>query len=222
MERSSSQERLLRGLGYVFKDPSLFVAALTHSSFLNEVQDAGAHNERLEFLGDAVLDLLVAQALMEAYPEAREGSLSKMRSALVHEGALARVARKLEVGPALRLGRGEETERNRDSLLADALEALLAAVYLDGGFSAAQKVVTTHFDVSQGPELGEPKSTLQERVQAATKKTPHYSVTEQGTVQQRSFVAEVWLERKLLGRGEGPSKQKAEQAAARKALQDWE
>src|SRR5437667_6339766 len=133
-------DEIQRRLGYRFQRSSLLIEALTHKSYLNEAKETGrVDNERLEFLGDAVLDLVVSQHLLSAFPDAAEGELSKLRARLVNEKTLARVARRIGLGELLRLGRGEtKTQgRNKPSLLADALEAVLAGVYLDGGLDAA-------------------------------------------------------------------------------------
>lgn len=218
--------RLLNTLGHRFARRELLVTALTHPSFVNEVKDpASPHNERFEFLGDAVLDLVVADELMARFGEAREGALSRMRSALVHEGSLAGMARRLHLGPALRLGRGEVLSggRDRDAVLADALEALVAAVYLDAGLERARQVVLPLLDFSSVERLAEPdpKSRLQERLQGERKQTPRYRmVAEGGAGHAPWFSVEVYLEEddQVLGRGDGSSKRAAERAAAYAAL----
>ena len=141
MKDSNSLEDLEKGLGYRFADTNVLLTALTHSSWANE--HGGTHNERLEFLGDAVLELAVSSRLFALHPEAREGELTRMRSALVNESTLADVARALRLDERLRLARGEENQggRQRDALLSDAMEAVLGGVYLDGGFQEALKVV---------------------------------------------------------------------------------
>lgn len=211
-------------LGHAFADRRLFVEALTHRSFLNEVNaPEGAEpigdNERLEFLGDAVLDLVVSEALFRRFPEAREGELSRMRAAMVHEGALAALGRVIELGPALRLGRGEELSggRDRDALLADAFEAMIAAVYLDEGAEAAVRTLAPLLDFSPGVELAarDPKTELQQRIQAARKLTPMYREAED---LEGGFRVEVTVEERVLGAGEGRSKKLAQQAAARAVL----
>ena len=140
MKDSNSLEDLEKGLGYRFADTNVLLTALTHSSWANE--HGGTHNERLEFLGDAVLELAVSSRLFALHPEAREGELTRMRSALVNESTLADVARALRLDERLRLARGEENQggRQRDALLSDAMEAVLGGVYLDGGFQDRQGV----------------------------------------------------------------------------------
>jgi ribonuclease-3 len=229
---SKDPERRFRdALGYAFREPRLLVEALTHSSFAHEVASpvgsrAVADNERLEFLGDAVLDLVVATELMRRFPNAREGELHRMRVAIVHEAALARLARQIHLGPALRLGRGEERSggRDRDALLADAFEAVVAAIYLDGGFAAAQAALEPLLDFGAGEEglaVADPKTELQQMVQAARKLTPCYREALPGDDHPGSeppFVMEVVLGERVLGSGEGPSKKLAQQRAAEAVL----
>jgi ribonuclease-3 len=224
-------ERLYERLGYTFRDPARVLLALTHTSYSNEnPRAAPQHNERLEFLGDAVLDFVISDLLMERFPELPEGDLSKMRAALVSEGALASIARELELGGYLRMGRGEEQSggRAKDSILSNALEALLAAIYLDGGgadgLAAIQGVVHGLF----APRLGDSglprpledfKTELQERVQSRYKDTVRYVIIQEaGPDHNKQFEAAVLFRNRELGRGAGRSKKQAEQNAARLAL----
>lgn len=171
------QERL----DYRFKNPELLERALTHSSWAHEAGQDAAHNERLEFLGDAVLELCVSSELYERYPEAREGSLTSLRAHLVGEKNLAALARQIGVDKCLALGRGEERQggRQRDSVLSDAMEAVMAAIYLDGGFAAAQKTARGLF-ARQWPReaisrpMRDNKSCLQEYCQKNFKSLPEY------------------------------------------------
>jgi ribonuclease-3 len=200
--------------------------ALTHASFANERRGGCADNQRLEFLGDAVLGLLVGEILMERFPAAKEGELSLLRSLLVSADALAAWARSVELGPALRLGRGADTagERERDNVLADAAEALVGAVYLDRGIAAARALATSivaaplaRLEV-RGAVDRDAKSELQESVQAGGGASPRYRVvTAEGPDHRREFVVEVEVEGQVLGLGRGRSKKLAEQAAARAA-----
>ncbi len=201
--------------------------ALTHASFANEHRGGCADNQRLEFLGDAVLGLLVGELLMERFPAAREGELSLLRSLLVSADALAAWARSVELGPALRLGRGADAagERDRDNVLADAAEALVGAVYLDRGLPAARGLAAgivaeplARLEV-RGAVDRDAKSELQERVQAGGGTSPRYHVVSaEGPDHRREFVVEVEVEGQVLGLGRGRSKKLAEQAAARAAI----
>jgi ribonuclease-3 len=202
--------------------------ALTHPSFANEQRGGRcADNQRLEFLGDAVLGLLVGEILMERFPAAKEGELSLMRSLLVSAEALSAWARAVDLGPLLRLGRGAGAagEGERDNVLADAAEALIGAVYLDRGLAAARELAAA---IVADPlaRLGrpgavgrDPKSELQERVQAGGGASPRYRVVGvEGPDHRREFIVEVEAEGHVLGRGRGRSKKLAEQAAARAAI----
>ncbi len=201
--------------------------ALTHPSYANEQRGRQPDNQRLEFLGDAVLGLLVGEILMERFPAAKEGELSLMRSLLVSAEALATWARAVGLGPALRLGRGADTagERDRDNVLADAAEAVVGAVYLDRGLAAARELA---MDIVVAPlaELGargvlgrDAKSELQERIQAEGGPSPRYRVVgAEGPDHRREFVVEVEVAGEVLAQGRGRSKKTAEQAAARAAI----
>jgi ribonuclease-3 len=226
VSESSAYARLEGLLGHRFVDPRLIEEALTHKSFLNENSAPGRkHNERLEFLGDAVLGLCVGHLLMERFPDVREGELSMIRAQVVNETHLADVAGQLALGEWLYLGRGEEQTggRRKPSLLADACEALLAAVYLDGGFAAAFGVVKKLFDprfaALEQPGKSDFKTRLQERAQAALRETPRYAVVDaHGPDHEKKFVVAVIVGGKELARGEGRSKKEAEQKAAQAAL----
>jgi len=214
-------------LGFSFPDPGLALAALTHKSFVNEHRGEGlSDNERLEFLGDAVIDLAVSHRLMDRFPEAREGELSKIRAALVDEAALARMARALGLGPLLRLGRGEELTSGREkaSILADALEAVVAVLYLAGGLPRVLAVVEPFLAeafarAAAGTLDRDYKTQLQELAQSRVRATPRYRVvSESGPDHEKVFEVELEVRGEALGRGTGRSKKDAEQAAARAGL----
>jgi ribonuclease-3 len=220
-------EVLQQTIGYHFVDAELLRAALTHKSYSNE-QPGGSipHSERLEFLGDAVLDLAVSARAFRSFPEFAEGELTRVRAEIVSEANLARVARKLRLGAELYLGRGEERSggRDKDSLLADACEALLGAVFCDGGFLAAHEVVERLFGhdldcAARCKEGGDYKTRLQELLQGRGGAPPLYRLTETlGPDHQRTYQVEVHCGDEPLGCGSGRSKKAAEQAAAREAL----
>jgi ribonuclease-3 len=224
MTAEDRMPELMRVLGYTFANLDLLREALTHRSYVNEVSSQRVRdNERLEFLGDAVLELTVSTLLMELHPSAKEGALSKLRAQVVNETNLAEVARKVRLGDALRLGRGEELTggRDRSSILADAFEAVLAAVYLDGGFEAAKALLERHLEVpgeGEGP-IGDPKTDLQEQLQARVHRTPTYGVVrEDGPDHDKTFVVATLVGTLVLAEGEGRTKKDAERAAARAAL----
>ena len=209
---------LMDALGWRFKREALLALALTHPSAASGAED----NQRLEFLGDAVLQLCVSRALFARHPQMQEGQLTQLRAALVREESLACAARAFGVGAFLRLDHGEELSGGRDkpSVLADAMEAVLAAVYLDGGLEAAAAVCDRAFgDYEPRTATANYKSLLQEREQARGHSTPVYRVIgEEGPPHARAFEAEVSVDGRVLGPGRGPSKTQAEQAAARQAL----
>ncbi|MBN2232633.1 MAG: ribonuclease III [Deltaproteobacteria bacterium] len=220
-------DALQRLIGYHFRTPDLLVTALTHRSSCNEPEAAGEHSyERLEFLGDAVIELLISDLLYHRFPAAREGELTRRRTACVNEESLAAQARELDLGRYLRLGRGEETHggRERDSMLADCFEALTAAVYLDGGFEAGRVLVGRLF----GPRLEaltaavlhrDHKSRLQELAQSRGLPLPEYRLAgTRGPDHRRTFAVEVRVAGELMGTGQAASKKKAEQQAACAAL----
>jgi len=215
-----------RRLGHSFKNPALLDEALRHSSFVNEQAAADlSDNERLEFLGDAVLSLAVGRILMERYPQSPEGHLSRMRAALVNEGELARIATAIDLGEHLKLGKGEDQDggRQKPSILADAFEALIAAVFLDAGFEAAHRMVRKHFDAAlvQGDPPSadrDPKTQLQELIQSTRHTVPRYRLlASTGPDHDKTFQVELRLEH-LVTLGTGKSKKAAEQDAARQAL----
>ncbi len=218
-------EALEERLGYRFRDRSLLETALTHRSYANEHAGEGASdNEKLEYLGDAVLDLVVGHRLMEKYPQAREGELSVTRAQVVSEAGLAEVAQDIEIGRWLFLGRGEERTggRNKPSLLSDAIEAVVASVYLDGGFPEAWALIGRLFSkrIDQVELTGyyDHKTRLQERSQALLKETPVYKVmSERGPDHAKIFEIAVFLRGREWARAEAGSKKHAEQLAAASA-----
>lgn len=211
---------------YTFRDKSLMEEALRHSSFVNEVPDAGLRdNERLEFLGDAVLNLVVGHILLTRFAILKEGDLSRMRANLVNEHQLAKLARSLDLGLSIKLGKGEAQSggHEKNSILAGTLEALIAAVYVDGGFEAAFAMIQRAFlplvqQLDNGNEHADFKSQLQELVQARPGTMPSYAVTrEEGPDHDKTF----WVQLRVLDiqtQGIGKSKKAAEQDAARQAL----
>jgi ribonuclease-3 len=217
---------LAERLGYGFDDLSLLQRALAHRSWCGEQEGGAPSNERLEFLGDAVLGLIVARYTYEKYPEFPEGKLAKVRSAVVNTRVLAQVGRRLGVGEDLLLGRGEEGSggRTKASILADAFEAILGAVYLDGGWDAAEELVLRELGgaiarAGEEPDDFDHKSRLQEKSVRDGEGTPRYVVVGSGPDHDRAYVAEVFVAGELCGTGTGHSKKDAEQEAARSA---WE
>ena len=217
-----------RRTGVSFGAPLTALAALTHRSYVNEHPGEGLEdNERLEFLGDAVIDLAVSHRLMERFPAAREGELSKMRASVVDEPGLAALARAFELGPLLRLGRGEELTggREKPSLLADAMEAVVAAVYLEGGLPAVLALVDRYLGetferASAGTLDRDYKTQLQELAQSRLRLAPRYRVVaELGPDHAKRFEVEVELRGEVVGRATGRSKKDAEQAAARLGIE---
>ena len=219
---------LEKRLDYSFRDPALLEEALNHSSYANEHRSAGIRsNERLEFLGDSVLGFVTAEFLFCQHPDAPEGDLTRIRAALVCEQSLYEVARRLDLGAYLKLGRGEEAGggRERTSILADATEAVFAAVYLDGGIGAASALIHRLLLDAEKEEVLEErrrdyKTALQELVQRqADQVLSYHMVGEEGPDHDKTFLAEVRLNGAAIGAGSGHSKKEAEQAAARSALE---
>ena len=220
-------EYLAEELGYCFADQEFLYQAFRHPSYVyeknyQEIQD----NQTLEFLGDSVINLAISHLLMQAFPEMKEGELSKRRASLVSENGLSCIARELELGDYLLLGKGEERTNGREklSILTDALEALMGAIYIDGGFTNALRVITRLF----GPLLNRTgfstsiedfKTVLQEYSQDALQLTPEYRLErETGPDHNKTFYVAVYLKGNLMGKGRGKSKKEAEQNAAKEAL----
>jgi ribonuclease III len=236
----SDDDRLEEKLGVRFKNRALLERALTHSSAVPELR-AGreddkadspeiGNNERLEFLGDAVLDLLASEYLLDNFPDWSEGQLSKSRARLVNARSLERAARRIGLGEHLRLGRGEEKTggREKPALLADGLEAVVAAVFLDAGLKATGELLKrVLFDQAleeRGERIAESdrKSALQELLQQSGRPPAEYRLAgESGPDHRKQFLVEVWADGNCLGSGEGKTKKEAEQQAARTALLQW-
>jgi len=219
-------DQLQTKLGYTFKRHALLRNAITHPSFVNEQKLAlSESNARLEFLGDAVLQLAISDYLYHRHPDMPEGELTKMRASLVCEAGLATIAKNLELGNFLLLGQGEAKEggREKGSILSDALEAVFGAVFLDGGVEETRHVILSLFEPHIDKVLKQAKdfkSTLQELLQKNGHETAGYSIVhEDGLPHQKVFTAQVSHRGKVLGTGKGPSKKTAEQEAAKMALE---
>lgn len=218
-------------IGYTFRQISLLDEALTHKSHQNEVKEKGRRdNERLEFLGDAVLALVVSDSLASTFPDSTEGALSKLKAHLVSEPVLAEAAKRLDLGSLLRLGRGEELThgRHKSSLLADVLESITAAIYLDGGLEPARAFIVRALapELQELTQSGRPgivqdyKTQFQEWCQKRFDTLPHYSIVrESGPDHQKVFEVQLELRGDVLGAGTGRTKKEAEQMAAKQALE---
>ena len=229
---SQDRERQLKefesNLGYRFDNIRLLDVALTHSSYANERHGSFQHNERLEFLGDSVLGLVISEYLYTHFPELAEGSLAKIKAAVVSEACLAKAARRIGLGQRMLLGKGEEHTggRDRDSILADAFESVIAAIFLDGGLDQARRFVLKNlsqsiYDALNGKGIRDYKTDLQEVLQKESNEAIEYRIVgDSGPDHQKIFVAQVYHGDKLLGEGVGRSKKEAEQHAAQKALED--
>jgi ribonuclease-3 len=229
IERSAQCDDAETTIGYAFRDPGLLDEALTHKSHANELRERETkHNERLEFLGDAVLTLITSEHLAAAFPTAPEGELSKLKAQLVSEASLARAARRLAIGQLLRLGKGEELTKGREksSLLANTVEALLGGIYLDGGLEPARaftlRVLGPELkDLRSDRALGEQdyKTQVQEWCQKRYETLPEYvTVKESGPDHQKTFEVQLKVQGEVLGVGSGRSKKEAEQMAAKQAM----
>lgn len=220
-------DSLEKKIGHSFRDRALLTTALTHSSYANENRGRGECNERLEFLGDSVLGMVVADALYRRFPELPEGRMTRLRAQLVCEESLHRVASELGLGEYVRLGRGEEHTggRRRTSILADAVEAVIAAMYLDGGLETAkafiERQILSALD-GAGPvmRVEDCKTELQELVQKKSGQSLSYELLgESGPDHDKTFTSQVSLNGRPVGSGSGRTKKEAEQAAARAALE---
>ena len=213
-------------LGYSFKNPRLLVEALTHPSLGHETKRAVSDNQRLEYLGDAVLQLILSEALFHRMPSSKEGMMTRARIRLVSEKALSEKARQLHLGTDLRMGRGDESQggRNRDSSLADAMEAVIGAIYLDAGMEQSRSVLLKLFDpeinaVIADPDDKNPKGQLQEQIQGVGAVAPTYTlVSQDGPDHEKIFHVLVTHGDITLGEGRGRNKKEAEVDAARSAL----
>ncbi len=211
-------------LGYTFKDKKLLKTALTHTSYANEHKCLSY--ERLEFLGDAVLQVLTSKYIYNNYPGFPEGKMSRLRANVVCETTLFHIAEKLGIGEFALLGRGEEMTggRNRPSILADMVEAVLAAVYLDGGMEKAESIIFDAYGhiieaAAEGKLNFDYKTALQEKTQADGRKTEYKITGEEGPPHDKTFTMEVFVDGKLMGNGRGKTKQEAQQQAAKAALE---
>jgi ribonuclease III len=225
----SSLGELQQRLGYAFQDEGWLRLALTHPSMAHEAAGNVPHNQRLEFLGDAVLGLILTRELFDRFPQFGEGPLTKARAQMVNRSALAAQARQVELGGHLLLSRGEEATGGRDriSALADAFEAVVGAVFLDGGYEAARGFVLQRFhdaldELLEIPNLENPKGELQELLQAQSAEAPQYEIiAASGPDHNRDFECAVYHRGQELGRGQGKSKKEAESLAAEAALRQW-
>lgn len=216
---------LEENLNYSFKNKNLLLNALTHSSYANEARNGITSNERLEFLGDSVLSVIVSDYLYKQFSSLPEGELTKLRASLVCEKSLCGFSRELELGRFLRLGKGEDKGggRERDSILADAFEAVLAAIYLDGGMEVARRhvmnFVLRELKHTDDEVFKDYKTALQEIIQRNPEESVTYILTsESGPDHDKVFEVEVHLNSNVIGKGEGKSKKQAEQMAAKQAL----
>lgn len=212
-------------LGYTFRDSALLKLALTHASWSHEQKKTLPHNERLEFLGDAVLSLVISDYLYHQHPDVPEGRLTKMRSHLVNREALVEMAKNLNLGIYLSMGKSESSHggRERASNLANAMEAIIGAIFLDGGYSAAQTFVTPQIKsrlaaISEHPDPGNAKGILQERLHAQGKQAVYRIISEVGPPHQKEFQASVEIDGIITGTGIGMTKKEAETKAALLAL----
>ena len=219
-------EKFEQIIGYDFKDKKLLEQALSHSSYANERKTLGGSNERLEFLGDSVLSIVVSDYLYKHFTRVAEGELTKLRASLVCEKSLHVFAKQIHLGDFLRLGKGEENTggRERPSILADAFEAVIAAIYLDGGMEPAAKHILRFMpeDIEHGrkPVFSDFKTVLQEIVQKnPEEKVEYVLIGEEGPDHNKRFVVEVRLNSQVIGKGKGRSKKEAEQLAAKEALE---
>ena len=229
-ENEGRMNVLQKLLGYRFTDLSHLQRALIHSSFAFEQGELGNDNETLEFLGDAVLDLTVGHVLFNRYRNLKEGELTRLRSALVNERNLAAMARQIDLGEFLHLGRGEDGSqgREKDSILASAYEAVVGAIFVDSGYDRVEDFVEKHFTplIRGQREIllsGDAKSLLQERIQAEYNEAPKYKTEKvDGPAHEREFTVSVMFRGNILGSGRAGNKKEAEQRAAAVALQDLE
>lgn len=216
---------LEENLRYEFKNKKLLINALTHSSYANEARDGVSSNERLEFLGDSVLSIVVSEYIYKEFNNLPEGELTKLRASLVCEKSLCQFSRELDLGKYLRLGKGEDKGggRERDSILADAFEAVLAAMYLDGGFNVAKnhvmRFITNELNHTDDEVFKDYKTALQEIIQKNPEESVTYILTkESGPDHDKVFEVEVRLNSNTIGKGIGKNKKQAEQSAAKEAL----
>jgi len=228
-EQRDDLETFQQRIGYQFHDLTLLERALTHKSYANEKGQDLENNERLEFLGDAVIDLIIIDYALKGFPTFSEGELSKLKGALVSETSLAKIARAIGLGQVLRLGKGEERTggRKKDSLLANSLEAIVAAIYLDCGFEQAYPFIVKLFkdDLEEITIRGghwDFKSEVQEYIQNRLGSLPSYRVVrEEGPDHEKTFEVELLVDGQVYGSGKGRNKKEAEQQAARQVLEKF-
>ena len=224
MKQTKDLKELEGKIGYTFKDKTLFKQALTHSSYANEHRHEGLKdNERLEFLGDAVLEIISSEYLFYNYPDMAEGEMTKLRASIVCEPTLALCTHEISLGSYLFLGKGEERTggRNRDSIVSDATEALLGAIYLDGGFASAKEFVLNFIlnDIEHKQLFYDSKTILQEIVQEkGTQPVEYVLIKEEGPDHNKNFTVDARVNGKVMGQGSGHTKKAAEQAAAYQAI----
>lgn len=223
MYKQEELKKLEEKIGYEFKEKRLIKQALTHSSFSNEQKINKFKNyERLEFLGDAVLELLSSRFFFEAYPDMSEGQMTRLRSSMVCEPALAFCARDLSLGDYILLGKGEEATggRRRDSIISDVMEAVIGAIYLDGGIEEADKFVRKYIlsDLEDKQLFYDSKTILQEKVQKEGKSLSYELVSENGPDHDKVFIVEAVIDGITVGKGQGRNKKSAEQQAAYQVL----
>ena len=224
MKQTKDLKELEGKIGYTFKDKTLFKQALTHSSYANEHRHEGLKdNERLEFLGDAVLEIISSEYLFYNYPDMAEGEMTKLRASIVCEPTLALCTHEISLGSYLFLGKGEERTggRNRDSIVSDAMESVIGAIYLDGGFASAKEFIHKFIlkDIEHKKLFYDSKTILQEIVQAnMTGNVSYELIDEQGPDHNKIFEVEARIGGKAWGRGKGSSKKSAEQQAAYEAI----
>lgn len=224
MKQTKDLKELEGKIGYTFKDKTLFKQALTHSSYANEHRHEGLKdNERLEFLGDAVLEIISSEYLFYNYPDMAEGEMTKLRASIVCEPTLALCTHEISLGSYLFLGKGEERTggRNRDSIVSDAMESVIGAIYLDGGFANAKEFVLNFIlnDIEHKQLFYDSKTILQEIVQENGTQPVEYILTkEEGPDHNKNFTVEARVNGKVMGQGSGHTKKAAEQAAAYQAI----
>lgn len=227
LKRENELKELQEIIGYTFKDIKILNAALTHSSYIASKNEYQLHNERLEFIGDSILSMIISLYLYQKCKNSPEGQLTRFRAGIVCENSLYNASNNLNLGRFLLLSKGEENTggRERVSILADAFEALIAAIYLDGGFKKARTFVLSNLqgtinDVLQNKIFSDYKSFLQEYVQKSNSGKLNYKITkEEGPDHNKTFEAALYLDNTVIGRGTGHSKKDAQQAAAREAIE---
>ncbi|GHT37447.1 ribonuclease 3 [Endomicrobiia bacterium] len=220
---SKNHEKLQKVIEYEFSDPEILITALTHKSCVAEI-GTKSYNERMEFLGDSVLSAIVAETLYKVYPLEAEGKLSQLKAQIVSAPNLCAWAKKIYLGDYIFLGRGENTReaRQREGLLCDVFEAVVGAIYLDGGFENSKKFVLKFLDVQGEIISRDYKSRLQELSQSVYRELPEYkTVRESGPDHSKEFEVVVYVHKRLLGKGTGSSKKEAQQSAAKQAMERW-